>query len=400
MFIEEKKEIGGGVVVNVVAIILAGGKGTRLRELTLDKPKPAVSFAGKYRLIDFVLSNCTNSAIEKVGVLTQYEPLELNRYIGEGSSWDLDVYGASLTVVGPYTSRDYGFLWQGGTAEAVIMNMSFIEQHDPDYLLVLSADHIYKMDYRKLINDHIEKEADLTISTIRVPQSETYRFGMLETDDEERVTDFVEKPDHTDSRLASMGIYVFNWKKFRNEVAQKYFKNLYSGADFARDIIPHFLEMKSKVNAYEYEGYWRDVGTIESYWKAHMDLLNPENELGLHDSTWPIFSKTPNLAPHHIMPGSKVQNSWLNEGSMIFGKVRDSIIGYHCAIESGAEVYKSVILSNASVGAYCSIKYAIIGDEVILPPYTVVEGNEDEIALVTKYNLEEFLATQNGGMSV
>ena len=382
---------------NVVAIILAGGKGTRLRELTLNRPKPAVSFAGKYRLIDFVLSNCTNSGIEKVGVLTQYEPLELNSYIGEGSSWDLDVYGASLTVVGPYTSREYGFIWQGGTAEAVIMNMSFIEQHNPDYLLVLSADHIYKMDYGKLINDHIKKGADLTISTIRVPKSETHRFGMLDIDEEERIVKFEEKPEHTNSQLASMGIYVFNWKKFQKDIAQNYFNNLYSGVDFAHDVIPHFLEASNKVYAYEYKGYWRDVGTIESYWEAHMDLLNPKNKLGLHDSTWPIFSKTPNLAPHHILPGSKVQNSWLNEGSMIFGEVTDSIIGYHCAIESGAVVNKSVILSNVSVGAYCSVKYAIIGDEVVLPPNTIIHGSEESIVLVTKQNINDFLVLSEGG---
>ena len=196
------------MAVNVVAMILAGGKGTRLKELTIHRPKPAVSFAGKYRLIDFVLSNCTNSGIDQVGVLTQYEPLELNSYIGEGSSWDLDVHGASVTVMGPYTSRDYGFLWQGGTAEAVILNMPFVEQHNPDYLLVLSADHIYKMDYQKLIDYHIEKKSELTISTIRVLEEDTNRFGMLKVDDQNRVVEFEEKPKQTDSRLASMGVYV------------------------------------------------------------------------------------------------------------------------------------------------------------------------------------------------
>lgn len=383
---------------NVVAIILAGGKGTRLKELTLNRAKPAVSFAGKYRLIDFVLSNCTNSGIDQVGVITQYEPLELNSYMGEGSSWDLDVYGASLTVMGPYTSRDYGFLWQGGTAEAVILNMPFIEQYDPDYLLVLSADHVYKMDYSKLIEYHTSQDADLTISTIRVPAEETHRFGMIQTDEANRVVKFEEKPKETDSRLASMGIYVFNWQKFKEDIAQKYFKSMYDGVDFAKDVIPKFLEANSKVHAYEYKGYWRDVGTVESYWKGHMDLLDPKNELGLHDSTWPIFSKTPNLAPHHILPGARVQNSWLNEGSMIFGEITDSIIGHRCVVERGASVYKSIILSKATIGAYCNIHFAIIGDEVTIPPHTEIQGTENQVVLVTTHNLEDILASQNKGV--
>jgi len=377
--------------MNVVAIILAGGKGTRLKELTLMRPKPAVSFAGKYRLIDFTLSNCTNSGIKQVGVLTQYEPLELNKYIGEGSSWDLAVHGSALAVMGPYTTRDYGFFWQGGTAEAVILNMPFIEQHNPEYLLVLSADHIYKMDYSKLVDFHIKMQADLTISAIRVEKVETDRFGMMKIDAENRVIQFEEKPQETESRLASMGIYVFSWKKFKEDIVQKYFNHLFDGVDFAKDVIPYFLEVESEVYAYEYQGYWRDVGTIESYWEAHMDLLNPENELALHNTAWPIFSKTPNLPPHQILPGSKVQNSWLNEGSMIFGQITNSIIGHHCTIERGAVVDKSVILSNAIVGAYCSIYYAIIGDGVRLPPYTKVYGSENQIALVTEHNLAEFL---------
>jgi len=383
---------------NVVAIILAGGKGTRMKELTLSRAKPALSFAGKYRLIDFVLSNCTNSGVEQVGVFTQYEPLELNSYIGEGSSWDLDVYGASLTVMGPYTSRDYGFLWQGGTAEAVILNMPFIEQFNPEHLLVLAADHIYKMDYGKLLDYHIEKGADVTISTIEVPQEETYRFGMMKTDANNRVQNFEEKPKSTESRLASMGIYVFNWKKFKEEIAQKYFKNQYDGVDFGNNIIPHFIERGDGVYAYEYDGYWRDVGTVESYWKAHMDLLNHDNELGLHDSNWPIFSKTPNLAPHHILPGAKVKNSWLNEGSMIFGEITDSIIGHRCVIERGASVNKCVVMSKATIGSYSSINYAIIGDEVLLPPHTEIHGSVDNIILVTIHNLDDILSAQDKGV--
>ena len=385
------------LAVNVVAIILAGGKGTRLKELTIHRPKPAISFAGKYRLIDFVLSNCTNSGIEQVGVLTQYEPLELNSYIGEGSSWDLDVHGASVTVMGPYTSRDYGFLWQGGTAEAVILNMPFIEQYDPDYLLVLSADHIYKMDYRKLIDYHIEKQAELTISTIRVPKEDTNRFGMLKVDETNRIIEFEEKPDETDSELASMGIYVFNWKKFKEEIVHKYYKHLYEGVDFAQDVIPHFIEADSDVYAYEYEGYWRDVGTVESYWKAHMDLLGSQDELKLHDYSWPIFSKTPNLPPHHVLKGAIVKNTWINEGCMIFGEVYNSIIAHRCVIEKGSVVEDSVILTSAFIEHDCYIKNAIIGDEVIIPAHTELVGSEDEILLVTIDNLDEILDSQSRG---
>ena len=381
----------------VVAIILAGGRGTRLKELTLSRAKPAVSFAGKYRLIDFVLSNCTNSGMEQVGVLTQYEPLELNSYIGEGSSWDLDVYGASLTVLGPYTSRDYGFLWQGGTAEAVILNTPFIEQFNPDHLLVLSADHIYKMDYSNLLDYHISQGSDMTISTIRVPKEEACRFGMMTTDANNRVLKFEEKPAVTESCLASMGIYVFNWKVFKKEIVDKYLHNQYAGVDFGNDAIPHFIAQGHDIFAYEYEGYWRDVGTVESYWKAHMDLLD-DDELGLHDTNWPIFSKTPNLAPHHILPGARVQNAWLNEGSMIFGDITDSIVGHRCVIERGATVHKSVIMSKATIGSYSSINYAIIGDEVILPPHTEIHGSEENIILVTVHNLDEILSAQDKGV--
>lgn len=385
------------VTVNIVAIILAGGKGTRLKELTIHRPKPAVSFAGKYRLIDFVLSNCTNSGIEQVGVLTQYEPLELNSYIGEGSSWDLDVHGASVTVMGPYTSRDYGFLWQGGTAEAVILNMPFIEQYHPDYLLVLSADHIYKMDYQKLIDYHIQRQAGLTISTIRVPKEDTHRFGMIKVDDENRIIEFEEKPEETDSTLASMGVYVFSWKMFKEDIVHKYYKHLYDGVDFAQDVVPHFISSDCGVYAYEYEGYWRDVGTVESYWKAHMDLLDADNELNLHDYSWPIFSKTPNLPPHHILEGAKVRNSWLNEGCMIFGEINDSIIAHRCVVEKGSVVEKSVLLTSTFIEHDCYIKYAIIGDEVIIPAHTEICGREDHIVLVTKDNLDEILESQNKG---
>ncbi|MDE5977922.1 MAG: glucose-1-phosphate adenylyltransferase [Turicibacter sp.] len=385
------------MAVNVVAMILAGGKGTRLKELTIHRPKPAVSFAGKYRLIDFVLSNCTNSGIDQVGVLTQYEPLELNSYIGEGSSWDLDVHGASVTLMGPYTSRDYGFLWQGGTAEAVILNMPFVEQYNPDYLLVLSADHIYKMDYQKLIDYHISKDSELTISTIRVPEEETKRFGMLKVDEENRVIDFEEKPVITDSRLASMGVYVFSWQRFKKDIVHKYHKHIYEGIDFAQDIIPYFIDAGCGVYAYEYKGYWRDVGTIEGYWKAHMDLLNSENELNLHDYSWPIFSKTPHLPPHHILKGATVHNAWVNEGSMIFGEVYHSIIGHRCTVLERSVVEKSVVLTNAHIERDCHISYAIIGDDVIIPAHTDIHGNENQIILITNDNLEEILEHQVRG---
>ena len=381
---------------NVVAIVLAGGKGTRLKELTLTRPKPAISFAGKYRLIDYVLSNCTNSGISRVGVLTQYEPLELISYIGEGSSWDLDVYGSSVTVMGPYTSRDYGFLWQGGTAEAVILNMSFIEQYNPDYLLVLSADHIYKMDYQKLIQFHVENEADLTISTIEVDKEDTNRFGIIVEDENHRVVEFQEKPDETDSTLASMGVYVFSWERFKRDIVHKYYKRIYEGVDFAKDVIPQFINDDKKVCAYNYKGYWRDVGTVESYWKAHMDLLDVNNEIRLADKHWPIFSKTVTLPAHHVFPDGIVKNSWVNEGTMILGQVYSSIVAQSCYIGRRAKIKSTVILNNVYIDHDCVVEYAIIGDDVILPPYTYLKGDEDDILLVTKENLDEVLATLNG----
>ena len=377
---------------NVVAIVLAGGKGTRLKELTLTRPKPAISFAGKYRLIDYVLSNCTNSGISRVGVLTQYEPLELINYIGEGSSWDLAVYGSSVTVMGPYTSRDYGFLWQGGTAEAVILNMSFIEQYNPDYLLVLSADHVYKMDYGELINFHVAQEADLTISTINVSKEETKRFGIVVADDEMRVTDFQEKPEETESHRASMGVYVFSWKRFKEDIVNKYYKRIYDGIDFAQDVIPQFLADQKKVCAYDYQGYWRDVGTIQSYWQAHMDLLDPKNELRMGDKHWPIFSKVVTLPPHHVFPEGVVKNAWVNEGTMILGEVRDAVISQSCYIGRRSKITSSVVLNNVYVDHDCVVEYAILGDDVILPPYTYLHGKENQIILVTKDNLEDVLA--------
>ncbi|HAX73327.1 MAG TPA: glucose-1-phosphate adenylyltransferase [Firmicutes bacterium] len=385
------------MAINAVAIVLAGGKGTRLKELTLNRPKPAVTFAGKYRLIDFALSNCTNSGITHVGVLTQYEPLELINYIGEGSAWDLDVYGSSVTVMGPYTSRDYGFLWQGGTAEAVILNMPFIEQYNPEYLLVLSADHVYKMDYQELLQYHIEKEADLTISTIKVPLEETKRFGVVITDEDNRIIDFEEKPTKPKSDLASMGIYVFSWKKFKEDIVHKYYKRIYNGVDFAKDVIPQFIEESKSVYSFEYKGYWRDVGTVEGYWEAHMDLLNPNNELKLHDYSWPIFSKVSTLPPHHILPGAKIKNTWINEGSMILGEVSDSVISHRCYLNKGSKVEESVILTNAHVGKDCLIKKAIIGEDVTIPPHTTLIGKEDGILLVTKDNLDEILDEYNRG---
>ncbi len=376
---------------NVVAIVLAGGKGTRLKELTLTRPKPAISFAGKYRLIDYVLSNCTNSGISRVGVLTQYEPLELISYIGEGSSWDLDVYGASVTVMGPYTSRDYGFLWQGGTAEAVILNMSFIEQYNPDYLLVLSADHVYKMDYQKLIQFHVENEADLTISTINVTPEETKNFGIVVADENKRVVDFQEKPQDAKSTLASMGVYVFSWPRFKQDIVHKYYKRIYEGVDFAKDVIPQFISEQKTVCAYEYEGYWRDVGTIESYWKAHMDLLDLQSDLRVWDKSWPVFSKVVTLPPHHVFPEGVVKNAWVNEGTMVLGDVRDSVIAQSCYIGGRCKVKSSVILNNVYMDHDCLVEYAIIGDDVVLPPYTQLKGRADKILLVTKDNLDEIL---------
>ena len=349
----------------MVAMLLAGGKGTRLGVLTKEIAKPAVPFGAEYRLIDFPLSNCSNSNIDTVGVLTQYEPLVLNSYIGNGSSWDLDRRDGGVTVLPPYI-REGGGSWYKGTAHAIYENIKYIDLYDPDYVLVLSGDHIYKMDYSVMLEDHKATNADASIAVMEVPWGDTNRFGVMITDDKKRIVDFQEKPDDARSNLASMGIYIFNWPMLRDYL-QEDAENPDSSGDFGNDIIPAMLDDKLHLNAYTFSGYWKDVGTIKSYWQAHMDLLKTDNMgLNLYDRDWVIYSVNPNRPPQYLSSEAKVRNSMINKGTRIQGEVENSVIFYGVEIGRNAVIKDSVIMPNVKIedGAY--INKAIIGQDSLI----------------------------------
>ena len=349
----------------MVAMLLAGGKGTRLGVLTKEIAKPAVPFGAEYRLIDFPLSNCSNSNIDTVGVLTQYEPLVLNSYIGNGSSWDLDRRDGGVTVLPPYI-REGGGSWYKGTAHAIFENIKYIDLYDPDYVLVLSGDHIYKMDYSVMLEDHKATNADASIAVMEVPWEDTNRFGVMITDDKKRIVDFQEKPDDARSNLASMGIYIFNWPMLRDYL-QEDAENPDSSGDFGNDIIPAMLDDKLHLNAYTFSGYWKDVGTIKSYWQAHMDLLKTDNMgLNLYDRDWVIYSVNPNRPPQYLSSEAKVRNSMINKGTKIQGEVENSVIFYGVEIGRNAVIKDSVIMPNVKIedGAY--INKAIIGQDSLI----------------------------------
>lgn len=349
----------------MVAMLLAGGKGTRLGVLTKEIAKPAVPFGAEYRLIDFPLSNCSNSNIDTVGVLTQYEPLVLNSYIGNGSSWDLDRRDGGVTVLPPYI-REGGGSWYKGTAHAIFENIKYIDLYDPDYVLVLSGDHIYKMDYSVMLEDHKATNADASIAVMEVPWEDTNRFGVMITDDKKRIVDFQEKPDDARSNLASMGIYIFNWPMLRDYL-QEDAENPDSSGDFGNDIIPAMLDDQLHLNAYTFSGYWKDVGTIKSYWQAHMDLLKTDNMgLNLYDRDWVIYSVNPNRPPQYLSSEAKVRNSMINKGTKIQGEVENSVIFYGVEIGRNAVIKDSVIMPNVKIedGAY--INKAIIGQDSLI----------------------------------
>ncbi|MFN2364651.1 MAG: glucose-1-phosphate adenylyltransferase [Halarsenatibacteraceae bacterium] len=349
----------------MVAMLLAGGKGTRLGVLTKEIAKPAVPFGAEYRLIDFPLSNCSNSSIDTVGVLTQYEPLVLNSYIGNGSSWDLDRRDGGVTVLPPYI-REGGGSWYKGTSHAIYENIKYLELYDPDYVLVLSGDHIYKMDYSVMLEDHKATGADASMAVMEVPWEDTNRFGVMITDDKKRIVDFQEKPDDPRSNLASMGIYIFNWPMLRDYL-QKDAENPDSSGDFGNDIIPAMLNDKLHLNAYTFSGYWKDVGTIKSYWQAHMDLLKEDNMgLNLYDRDWVIYSVNPNRPPQYLSSEAKVRNSMINKGTKIQGEVENSVIFYGVEVGKNAVIKDSVIMPNVKIkdGAY--INKAIIGQNSLI----------------------------------
>lgn len=345
-------------------MLLAGGQGSRLYTLTEKTAKPAVPFGGKYRIIDFPLSNCINSGIDTVGVLTQYQPLALNEYIGNGQPWDLDRSSGGVMVLPPYQGKD-GAAWYKGTANAIYQNLNFIERYDPDYVLILSGDHIYKMDYSALIAAHKEKNADCTIAVIDVPLEEASRFGIMNTDEEGRIIEFEEKPKHPKSTNASMGIYLFN-----RDVLKEYLirdENTPGSAnDFGKNIIPALLQDEKRLFAYGFSGYWKDVGTIKSLWDANMDLLGEEPTYNLHDRWFRIYSRTPALPPHFIGEGSIVRNAVVTEGNNIYGTVENAVLFNGVTVEAGATVRDAVIMQGCTIKSGAVVQYCILDADVLV----------------------------------
>ena len=362
-----------------IAMLLAGGQGSRLYSLTKNLAKPAVPFGGKYRIIDFPLSNCVNSGIDTVGVLTQYQPLVLNEYIGSGQPWDLDRQEGGVFVLPPY-QKSSGSDWYTGTANAIYQNLPFIERYNPEYVLILSGDHIYKMDYEKMLKFHKEKEADCTIAVLQVPMEEASRFGIMNAQEDGKIYEFEEKPAHPKSNLASMGIYIFTWKKLREYLEQDA-KTPGSANDFGKNIIPSMLAANEQMYAYAFDGYWKDVGTIDSLWEANMDLLDPKVPLSLYDPDWKIYARNPALPPHYIAPGAHVQNSMVTEGCVIEGTVDFSVIFAGVTIEEGAVVRDSIIMPGSVIQKGAVVDYAIVAEQTIIGENAVVgarpEGMED-----------------------
>lgn len=363
-----------------VAMLLAGGKGTRLNSLTRDIAKPAVPFGGKYRIIDFPLSNCTNSGIDTVGVLTQYQPLLLNSYIGIGSTWDLDRKNGGVTVLPPY-SESSEVKWYSGTASAIYQNINYLKQYDPEYVLILSGDHIYKMNYESMLHYHIEKGADATISVIEVPWNEASRFGIMNTSEDMIITEFDEKPEVPKSNLASMGIYIFNWKLLKEYLIQDN-DNPLSSHDFGKDIIPQLLKDNKQLSAYPFQGYWKDVGTVRSLWEANMDLLDDECEMDLFDYSWRIYSVNPNEPPQFISSEAVVTESLINEGSIIEGDVERSVVSQGVKIKTGAVVRESVIMQDAIIGKNAYIERAIVPNNAIIPDGAIIRGTDDPEGII------------------
>lgn len=347
-----------------VAMLLAGGQGSRLYVLTQHMAKPAVPFGGKYRIIDFPLSNCVNSGIDTVGVLTQYQPLVLNEYLGNGQPWDLDRIHGGVHVLPPYQSA-LGAQWYKGTANAIYQNIPFVDRYDPEYVLVLSGDHIYKMDYDKMLTFHKEKKADCTIAVLQVPMEEASRFGIMTADENGTIVDFEEKPKEPKSDLASMGVYIFTWKKLKQYLIDDE-NDPESSKDFGKNIIPAMLGAKEKMVAYPFEGYWKDVGTLDSLWEANMDLLNPNVPLELYDPNWKIYSRNPVMPPHYISNVANVQNSMVTEGCNVYGTVDFSILFAGVTVEEGAIVRDSIVMPGAVIKKNSIVEYAIIGEDVVV----------------------------------
>ena len=361
----------------IVAMLLAGGQGTRLQVLTKDMAKPAVPFGGKYRIIDFPLSNCSNSGISTVGVLTQFMPLELNSYMGNGNPWDLDRVDGGLTILPPYTAGKTGE-WYKGTANAIYQNIKYIEQYDPEYVLILSGDHIYKMNYNKMLEFHKEKKADLTVAHINVPLEEASRFGILNTDDDLRIVEFLEKAEHPVSTKASMGIYIFNWKVLRDYLIRDE-ENPESEKDFGKNIIPMLLEEDRRIYAFPFEGYWKDVGTIESLWEANMDLIKRRDEFNIADKSWKIYYRHEGRLPQYIGESAEVTDSMISDGTIVLGKVHESIVSSGVSIAQNSKVLGSIIMQNAVIEEGATVVNSIIAEGTVVKSGVTVGHKEIEL---------------------
>lgn len=369
---------------NMLAMILAGGRGSRLHELTNRVAKPAVSYGGKYRIVDFPLSNCANSGVDIVGVLTPYESVLLNSYVAAGGRWGLDARESGVFVLPPREKADADLDVYRGTADAISQNIDFIDKYSPEYLLVLSGDHIYKMDYDKMLDYHKEMNADATIAVIEVPMKEASRFGIMNTDGAGRIVEFEEKPEHPKSNLASMGIYIFNWKLLRKMLLAD-MKDPDSHHDFGKDIIPQLLNDNKTLAAYKFKGYWKDVGTIDSLWEANMDLLDSRNELNLNDASWRIYTEDTPTLPQYIGPNAKIDKAFITQGCVVEGEVKHSVLFTGCKVGEGAKIIDSVLMPGVEVAAGAVVQRALVADNIKIGPEAVVGSADSEnIELVSK----------------
>ena len=369
---------------NMLAMILAGGRGSRLHELTNKVAKPAVSYGGKYRIVDFPLSNCANSGVDIVGVLTQYESVLLNSYVANGGRWGLDARESGVFVLPPREKADADLDVYRGTADAISQNIDFIDKYSPEYVLILSGDHIYKMNYDKMLTYHKEMNADATIAVIEVPMKEASRFGIMNADETGRILEFEEKPEHPKSNLASMGIYIFNWKLLRRILLAD-MKNPDSHHDFGKDIIPGLLNDNKTLAAYKFKGYWKDVGTIDSLWEANMDLLNSHNELDLNDSTWKIYTEDSPTLPQYIGPNAQIDKAFITQGCVIEGEVKGSVLFTGVHVGEGAKIIDSVLMPGVEVEAGAVVQRALVADNVKIGKEAVVgDADSEHIELVSK----------------
>ena len=361
-----------------VAMLLAGGQGSRLGVLTSKIAKPAVPYGGKYRIIDFPLSNCANSGIDTVGILTQYKPLELNDYVGSGKPWDLDRSNGGVHILPPYQGQKGGN-WYKGTANAIYQNLEFISRYDPDNVLVLSGDHIYKMDYSKMINEHIESGAACTIAVLEVTLEEATRFGIMNTREDGTIYEFEEKPAKPKSTLASMGIYVFNWQKLKKYLTEDE-ANPNSSNDFGKDVIPAMLNAGELLRVYRFDDYWKDVGTVDSLWEANLDLLNPNIDLNLADQNWRIYSRTTGMPPQYISENAEVENSLITDGCEVEGKLDYSILFENVTVEKGASVEYSLVMPGAVIKKGAKVRYSIIAENTVIGENAEIGSVPEETA--------------------